>query len=61
MSMFMDDVSAIPPIASIPFVESPELSLANITAGIAAEPSGCVWANAVPSYLTNAAWPGIPR
>ena len=35
--------------------------LARARAGIGAEPSGWVWAKTVPSVLTKAAWPAMPK
>ena len=34
--------------------------LASMTAAMAAEPSGWMWAKTVPSVLTKAAWPAMP-
>ena len=36
-------------------------AIGEVMACMAAEPSGCVWANTVPSVFTNAACPAMPR
>ena len=50
-------IAAIEPLSAI----SSEPPLASDIACMAAEPSGCVFGDPVPSVLTNAACPAIPR
>lgn len=61
ISIFMLGSMLMFVVGSMDVEDSDISSLANMSEAIAAEPSGWVWAKTVPSALTKAAWPAMPR